>query len=169
MTMHGQESGLEPAMNLRPAASADLTTIKRLLTEARLPASGIEDYLETFVVVEICTDGVVANVGDHPGRGNLAAVGGLEIHGRFALLRSLAVEAGHRQQGIASMICDRLEKDAARRGIRQVYLLTETAESFFSNRGYAVAAREDAPAEIAATEEFTTLCPDSAVLMVRTC
>lgn len=67
------------------------------------------------------------------------------------------------------MICDRLEEDAARRGISQVYLLTETAESFFAIRGYSVATREDAPAEIAVAEEFTTLCPDSAVLMVRAC
>jgi amino-acid N-acetyltransferase len=156
-------------MIMRPAASADLTAIERLLAEAQLPTSGVEDHLATFVVVEVRADGFMADAGNLPCRSNLAAVGGLEIHGRLALLRSLAVGTEHRQQGIASMICDRLEKDAVGRGISRVYLLTETAESFFSTRGYAVAAREDAPPEITATEEFTTLCPDSAVLMVRTC
>ena len=93
----------------------------------------------------------------------------MEIHGPFALLRSVVVSGVFRRRGIASDICTRLEEEAARRGLSQIFLLTETAESFFANRGYIVVARGDAPAEITATDEFTTLCPDSAVLMVRAC
>jgi amino-acid N-acetyltransferase len=193
MTIRKQDHDLEPEMNLRPAASADLPAITNLLTQARLPTIGVEDHLETFVVVAVNPEGSAAAKeeradGDNPagvgglvaeddlvgvgglvGSGSLVGVGGLEVHGRFALLRSLAVGADHRRQGIASKICGRLEEDAVRRGISRVYLLTETAESFFASRGYTVATREDAPAKITATEEFTSLCPDSAVLMVWTC
>ncbi len=150
-------------MNLRAAQSRDLAEIRRLLAEAELPTSGVADHLETFVVVENGTDEVAAI------DGSLVGVGGLEIHGRFALLRSIAVAAVHRRKGIASMICARVEEEAGGRGIDRIYLLTETGESFFAGRGYSVIARADAPVEIAATEEFTTLCPDSAVLMVRAC
>jgi len=150
-------------MNLRAAEPRDSPAITKLLAEASLPTSGVEDHLETFVVVEAGVENVAAADGDFVG------VGGLEICGRFSLLRSIAVAAEHRRKGIASMICARLEEEAKKRGIVRIYLLTETAESFFANRGYAVIARTDAPAEIAATEEFTTLCPHSAVFMVRVC
>jgi amino-acid N-acetyltransferase len=163
MTAQGGEHALEPAVNLRAARPRNLAAIRRLLIEAGLPTSGVEDHLETFVVVEADTKGVASVDGD------ILGVGGLEIHGRFALLRSLAVGAESRRKGIASTICARLEDEALGRGIDRIYLLTETAESFFAGRGYSVSARADAPAEILATEEFTTLCPESAVLMVRTC
>ncbi len=155
-------------MNLRAAQSRDLAEIRRLLAEAKLPTSGVADHLETFVVVE---NGTVENGTDEVAAidGSLVGVGGLELHGRFALLRSIAVAAVHRRKGLASMICARMEEEAGGRGIDRIYLLTETAESFFAGRGYSVIARADAPVEIAATEEFTTLCPDSAVLMVRAC
>ena len=156
-------------MSLRAATPADLAVITKLLAGAELPTAGVEEHLDTFVVVE--TD-PASSATDGGLPGDLAAligVGGLEIHGRFALLRSIAVATEHRRKGVASAICTRLEEEAAARGVAQVYLLTETAEAFFASRGYSVVPRVDAPAAIAATEEFATLCPDSAVLMVRTC
>ena len=158
-----QEHLLELVVNLRAAEPKHLPAIVSLLAEAGLPTWGVEDHLETFVVVESATDEVAAV------DGVLVGVGGLEIHGRFALLRSLAVAAEHRRKGIASMICARLEEEATRRRIDRIYLLTETAELLFAGRGYAAIARAEAPAEIASTEEFTSLCPDSAVFMVLAC
>ena len=182
---------MKPAMSLRAATPADSAAIKKLLAGATLPTAGVEKHLETFLVVESGLagnatgdrlpsepGGLNSGLSSEPGElncglptkpGNLIGVGGLEIHGRLALLRSLAVDDRHRRMGIASRICARLEEEAAERGIVRIYLLTETAESFFTKRGYSVTARTDAPAEIVATQEFTTLCPDSAVLMVRAC
>jgi amino-acid N-acetyltransferase len=138
---------------LRPAVRDDLPQITALLTAAKLPTAGVGQHLRTFVVSD--PDGAIVGVG------------GLEIHGPLALLRSLAVEASQRNRGLASAICDRLEGEAARRGIGHVYLLTETAERFFSRRGYVAVSRADAPPEIAASEEFSSLCPQSAVFMRR--
>jgi len=46
-------------------------------------------------------------------------------------------------------------------------LLTLTASAFFKRRGFTTAERSSAPKQIAATREFSTLCPDSAEFMVK--
>jgi amino-acid N-acetyltransferase len=138
---------------LRPARPDDLPRISALLAAAKLPTAGVAAHLGGFVVFD-------------PG-GEVAGVGGLEIHGKRALLRSLAVDPSQQGRGLATAICDRLEDDASRRGIRDLYLLTETAERFFSRRGYAAIDRADAPPEIAASDEFCSLCPQTAVCMRR--
>lgn len=138
---------------LRSARPIDLSAIATLLAEFGLPTRGVVDSLESFVVVEL--------------KGRLIGVGGIEIHGRNALLRSLAVSPEHQHSGVATAICDHLEAQAAQQDLESVYLLTETAEQFFSGRGYEVVARSEAPAAIAASEEFSALCPQSATLMRR--
>lgn len=138
---------------LRPARSSDLHAIVALLAEFGLPTQGVVDFFETFVVVEL--------------EGRLIGVGGIEFHGRHALLRSLAVLPEHRSRGIATAICDHLEAQAVRHGIESIYVLTETAEQFFADRGYAVVARSSAPEAIAASKEFADLCPQSATFMRR--
>jgi len=50
---------------------------------------------------------------------------------------------------------------------QDVYLLTETAESFFVRLGFEPISREEAPADIRASEEFRCLCPESAAFMRR--
>ncbi|MEO0997725.1 MAG: arsenic resistance N-acetyltransferase ArsN2 [Pseudomonadota bacterium] len=97
--------------------------------------------------------------------GDLAAAGGLEVLGDTALLRSLAVRADGRGRGLGRALLGELEVLARSRGIRDLYLLTETAAEFFARHGYAAASRDTAPARIRATRQFAELCPDSAVFM----
>ncbi|MDH3990480.1 MAG: arsenic resistance N-acetyltransferase ArsN2 [Gammaproteobacteria bacterium] len=136
---------------LRPASSSDLNAIAALLAEFGLPTRGVVDFLDTFVVAEL--------------KGRLVGVGGIETHGNDALLRSLAVSPENQHCGIATAICDHLEAQAAQLGMDSIYILTETAEQFFAGRGYAVVARSVAPEAIAASEEFSDLCPQSATFM----
>ncbi len=138
---------------LRSANPDDYHAIVALLVSADLPTAGIAPQTNSFVVAEI--DGAVVGTG------------GLEFCGSFALLRSLAVATSHQGRGLASAICDQLEATAATRRVHHLYLLTETAERFFERRGYRPTLRADAPVEIARTEEFSTICPASAVLMRR--
>ncbi len=138
---------------VRPAKQSDIPAISELLASAKLPTAGVSQHLATFVVIE--------------SGGSIVGVGGLELHQSAALLRSLAVSPAHQRRGLATTLCDHLEADAARRGVEQLYLLTETAASFFSQRGYAAISRDEAPPEIAASEEFSQLCPESAVFMRR--
>ena len=138
---------------LRPARPGDLSAITALLAELELPIRGVVDSLDSFVVVEL--------------EGRLIGVGGIELYGQEALLRSLAVSPEHQHCGVATTICDHLEAQAAQHGIESIYILTETAERFFARRGYVVVARSAAPEAIAASEEFTDLCPQSATFMQK--
>ncbi len=138
---------------LRRASHDDLPQMSELLTSFNLPAVSMAEQIESFVVIEES--------------GQVVGTGGIEYYGRTALLRSLAVTNSHQRRGHAATICEHLEAAAKRRGVEYVYILTETAEEFFVNRGYSKTARAEAPPEIARSEEFSVLCPQSAILMRR--
>jgi amino-acid N-acetyltransferase len=138
---------------VRAAESSDLSSICELLEQASLPTFGVADHLNTFLVVE--ADGVIVGAA------------GFEIYESSALVRSLVVEPSSQGRGVASRVCGDLERAAPRYGIKQLYLLTETAASFFAKRGYAVVSRDTAPHAIAASPEFSEICPQSAVFMRR--
>jgi amino-acid N-acetyltransferase len=147
-------SGNPRTMTLRPANACDIPEIFKLLEAVELPTRGVADHVGEFVVFE--------------SGGAILGVGGLEVHGSHALLRSLAVSPAHQGVGLATAICDHLEAAAERCGIESIYLLTETADEFFAKRGYVVASRTEAPREIASAEEFSVICPQSATFMRRT-
>lgn len=92
---------------------------------------------------------------------------GLEIQQEAALLRSLAVKEGYRNQGLATILVSKIETYASTLGIKALYLLTETAADFFLMRDYHSTQRQDAPAGIQDTAEFKELCPASATFMVK--
>jgi amino-acid N-acetyltransferase len=83
------------------------------------------------------------------------------------LLRSLVVAPAHRGRGLGDGLVRRLERAAADWGVERFWLLTTTAKTFFARRGFRVTPRADAPAEIAATHEFKSLCPSTATCMTR--
>jgi amino-acid N-acetyltransferase len=105
---------------------------------------------------------LVARKGDR-----VIGVIGLETCGQDGLLRSLAVAEDFRRQGIAARLVNFIARYAASHGIKKIYLLTMTAEAFFSEQGYRPMNRLQAPAGIQATREFHTLCPETAVCMCR--
>jgi amino-acid N-acetyltransferase len=51
---------------------------------------------------------------------------------------------------------------AAERNLAAVYLLTTTAAPFFRRLGFVNTSREDAPIEVRASSEFSTVCPSTA-------
>jgi amino-acid N-acetyltransferase len=85
----------------------------------------------------------------------------------LALLRSLAVDPRYRNRGLASQLTRKAEEYAASLKIKDLYLLTLTAENFFSERGYQKIGRDSAPPEVQETAEFQGLCPTSSVCMVK--
>ncbi len=90
---------------------------------------------------------------------------GLEIHGEAALLRSLVVSPKLRGSGIGKSLVQELSKEAQKEGITELWLLTETAPSFFEKLGFSTRNRKDAPEGINTSKEFRSLCPDTAVCM----
>ena len=143
-----------PELDLRPARAADFDAIVALLGATGLPVEDLDAaMLDAFVVAterEVCV-GVV----------------GLEIHGSDALLRSLAVERRHRPRGLGARLVHAVETEARARGAAALYLLTTSATAFFERTGYAAHDRAAVPPAIAATTEFSSLCPDTADCLWR--
>ena len=141
-------------IELRLARPAELDAIVALLSRAELPTEDLNaGKLDVFVVAaegEVCV-GVV----------------GLEIHEPDALLRSLAVERRHRSRGLGARLVDAIEAEARARGVSALYLLTTTATMFFERVGYTAHDRATVPPSIAATTEFSSLCPDTADCLWR--
>jgi amino-acid N-acetyltransferase len=92
---------------------------------------------------------------------------GLELYGDVALLRSLVVARQARSNGAGAALTEAAERLAVESGVNIVYLLTTTAERFFSARGYQKIDRAQAPKAIQGTSQFSGLCPSSAVLMMK--
>ena len=138
---------------IRAATKSDLFTINNLLLKNALTIDGTKTYLDHFLVAIQS--------------GSIVGVAGLEVIGKYGLLRSVAVDEDCRGLGIADSLCSALEERAVQRGIRRLYLLTESADRYFSTRGYTTIIRDDAPLPIQKTKQFSALCPDSATLMGR--
>jgi amino-acid N-acetyltransferase len=145
---------------LRTAVPGDLPAVQALLESADLPTDGVAGLF-----AERAGDFVVAD--DPRAPGMLAAVAGLEVCEGNALLRSVAVRPEWRRHGLGHELVRRVVCQAEARGLRALYLLTTTAEHYFPRFGFERIARDAVPAEIAATLEFRSACPASAVAMAR--
>ena len=129
------------------------TSLATLLASAALPSGDID-----------ATPGRFWRFRDTHGEVGFA---GLEVYGADALLRSLVVAAEWRGQGHGRAILSRMLDQAARLGVRRVFLLTTTATDFFAAADFIRIERDTAPASIRATSEFATLCPSTAECMVK--
>lgn len=92
---------------------------------------------------------------------------GLEPYGENGLLRSMVVSPNYRNQQIAERLVKMLEEQAIISGINTIYLLTETADKYFSRKGYKTIVREEVPTELKASSEFSHVCPVSAIVMKK--
>jgi amino-acid N-acetyltransferase len=131
------EAGLKPA-------------VLALLRENDLPVSDLDETKTLFA----CLD-----------NGDLIGTGGLESFRDCALLRSISIKKDLQKKGLGKFIVGELEKVARQSGVNCLYLLTTTAEGFFTKRGYETVDRETVPIEIKNTTEFSSICPSTAKVM----
>ena len=127
---------------------------RRLLSAAKLPTADLRpEHFQHFFGcgAEDAPQGVV----------------GVELYGADALLRSLVVDESARGKGCGKALVAQAERYARSRGAERIYLLTTTAAKFFAALGYRPAAREEAPASIRGTSEFSGLCPSNSAFMVK--
>jgi len=90
---------------------------------------------------------------------------GLEVYGSAGLLRSLVVKGEYRKMKIGASLINKIEQLGKSVGLDTIYLLTETAQQYFTRKGYFNIERKDAPALLQQSSEFTHACPASAILM----
>ncbi|MEM1412788.1 MAG: GNAT family N-acetyltransferase, partial [Pseudomonadota bacterium] len=87
--------------------------------------------------------------------------------GEVALLRSVATSADLRGRGVARALVQALEALAVEERFQALYLLTESAEGYFESQGYLQVDRSSVPVAVRASRQFSSLCPDSAVVMCK--
>ncbi len=136
---------------IEPAIATDVPAIAALLRDANLPHEDFAPHVAHFLVARA--------------EGEVVGAIGAEVCGEVALLRSLVVAPRCRGVGLGSQLCDALERAGGGWGVRQWWLLTTTAETFFTARGFLVVPRTKAPAAIADTAEFRGLCPSIATCL----
>jgi amino-acid N-acetyltransferase len=142
-----QEMEITEAINHRDSIVA-------LLIAEKLPVEDLPATLENFRVAKQ-TDEVIG-------------VAGLEIYGDYGLLRSLAVQPSYRNEGVAGKLLAQIETVAGSKGLKAIFLLTETAPGYFDRKGYNRITRGDVPEEVQGSSEYSHVCPQSAVVMIKT-
>lgn len=143
------------AVVLTPARSSDLPAFAALLRGFGLPEEGLEPLLPTTTL---------ARQG-----GAVVGSAALERYEQDGLLRSVAVASSCQGTGLGRRLTEAILDQAAAEGVQDVYLLTTTAEAFFTHLGFACVAREAVAPAVQASDEFSTLCPSTAVVMKKTC
>jgi N-acetylglutamate synthase-like GNAT family acetyltransferase len=141
-------------LNAIPLAAWERDGLASALRKAGLPAADVRAPDRYFWRYET-------------GEGVPVGFGGLEIHGEDALLRSLVTLPPMRGFGFGSAMVAALETEAALRGCHTIWLLTVSSEGFFARLGYARHDRDKVPEAIRGTEEFASLCPASAAVMMK--
>jgi amino-acid N-acetyltransferase len=99
--------------------------------------------------------------------GKIVGLIGMERYAHYGLLRSMVVHPDYRNRLIAYKLVQALEQSAVKSGITAMYLLTETAEQYFSKRNYQVITRSEVPQALFQSSEFSHVCPVSATVMKK--
>ena len=133
------------------AAGEDLPVVLDLLRRCNLPQAGLEQHLATTLVAR---EGV-----------RIVGCAALELYGRAALLRSVAVEPSSRGLGLGAQLTHAALDLARAHAVQTVYLLTESAGEFFPRFGFRVIPRPEVDPAVQRSVEFTGACPESALAL----
>ena len=133
------------------ANAKDYRLIQSLLESSYLPLDGVKEHLSNFLVLKK-ENKVIGTVG-------------LEVYGNKALLRSLVVAKFFHGKGYGKRLYHAILEKARAKKISEIYLLTETAESFFTKQGFEMISRNSVAPEVKKSVEFGSACPETASCM----
>jgi amino-acid N-acetyltransferase len=131
--------------------TSDVPALFDLLTQQSLPLEGLADHLGTTLVARR--------------QGQIIGSAAVEIYPDGGLLRSVAIATDLHGQGIGRALTEAAFSTARVAGLDTLYLLTTTAEHYFPKLGFEAIAREEVPAGVRTSVEFTSACPSSAIVM----
>jgi amino-acid N-acetyltransferase len=145
------DRGQAHRVDVRPATPHDLSVVLAFLEANHLPTVGVSEHFQHFLVAY---DGTT-----------LVGSAGLEIHEQAGLLRSVAVTAPYRSQGLGRQLTEGILALARHNGLASVALLTTTAQHDFPRYGFVPVERSSLPDALSASEELQGACCASAVAM----
>jgi arsenite methyltransferase len=135
---------------IRTALENDLPIIGTLLTENDLTTSGVRDNLANFLVADY--QGVIGVIG-------------IEFAGNGAMLRSMAVSKELRKRSIATALVERSLERSHQLGVKEVYIMTNTADRFAARWGFYKIQRSEIPKDIMMSSALSNLCPSTSICM----
>ena len=133
------------------AVQEDLPKLLELLKRQSLPLDGLAAHLGTTLVAR--RDGQI--------NGSAA----VEVYPDGGLLRSVAIASDLQGQGLGRALTEAAFTSARESGLDTLYLLTTTAEHYFPKFGFETITRDEVPAGVRTSVEFTSACPSSAIVM----
>ncbi len=139
-------------VTITKAESIHLQEVEKLLLTVNLPIEGVKENFSNFFIAKK--------------QNMILGVAGIEIYEEVGLLRSVAIKPSSQKQGIGQMMVNKIEEFAIKEGVKNLYLLTDTAEPFFLRLNYQKIPRDRTDSRIKQTLEFTTICT-SATVMVK--
>jgi amino-acid N-acetyltransferase len=137
--------------HIERAAVDDFDAIAALLEASHLPLDGLREHLATALVARQ--------------NGTIVGSAALEVYPDGALLRSVAVSPGQQGSGLGHALTSAAIRMAEDLRIPAMYLLTTTADQYFSKFDFERIERTDVPPSVQASVEFASACPSSAVVM----
>ena len=138
--------------DIRRAEHSDRASVQELLTAADLLV--LPQWMRLAnILVAVDEDGAV-----------VGAIG-LEVHQRRGLIRSAVVSAEIRNRGVGSELVYGAITRANELGLREIFVLTETAAPFFARFGFREVSRSSVPDEIRRTSSFAKECPETAAVL----
>jgi amino-acid N-acetyltransferase len=140
-------------MRIIKATEQSRNEMINLLKSNNLPAGDLPEKLDEFYTA---MDGQ-----------RIVGLIGMERYSHYGLLRSMVVHPDYRNKQIAKKLVQLLEQKAASSGIITMYLLTETAEKYFSRNNYQLITRKEVPEPLFRSSEFSHVCPVSATVMKK--
>ena len=119
---------------LKKAAPDLLPALQHFLTGMKLPVSDLPADLSGFTL---------AFDGDE-----LIGTAGMELLGRIGLLRSVAVAETYRSRQLGRQLFSAAIDHAREHGVKEVFLITNTAADYFEKNGFQRMDRGEVPDEI---------------------
>ena len=139
---------------IRISRSNDFLPVKQLLDDSHLPIEGVLDQFDNYFILENQNSEIIG-------------CAGLEIYNQYGLLRSVVVRSEFQNKKFGSVLIQKMEEFGKSKNVKEIYLLTETAEKFFSKHGYKVIPRDSVPKHIQESYEYGTACKVSAIVMKK--
>ncbi|WP_221567312.1 GNAT family N-acetyltransferase [Alkalihalobacillus sp. TS-13] len=106
-------------LSFRPAETNDAPSIKKFVAQAGLSNEGIEECIQTFIILE--TD-----------KKKMAGTVGLERFGESGLIRSLVLDKEYSSEELLLRLLTAIIRLADQQGIKTVYLLTKVTSIFYT-------------------------------------
>ncbi len=128
-------------MTVGPILPAEEKCVKQLLRQCGLQDTGVLDPHGRVVVARVA--------------GKVVGVARLEVYRKGGWLRSVAVDPAWQRQGIGRRLVEAMLHRARQEGLRQVFLMTETAQGFFEQLGFVPVPRTAVPAALQAAPQFS--------------